>query len=202
MSDSYLDSREFIHDFIGRRPLAFKALFEAYFERLFAFSFDFTHKDTESEDIAIKCLTKLFEETRRFEVESTKLANILAFLFLITRRASLDYIGSLAGSKGRMTVDIDKVDISSDADIEYAMAKSEVMAALYESLRKLPAKRKMALELLYYEGLSYREAAARMGITIDAFKRYRKDGVSHMRTLISEEHLIPALTAFAVYFFH
>lgn len=194
MSLDYLESNEFLADLFRGDRRAANTLFDAYFQKLQVFAFQFTDEEFYAEDIASRCLTTLIMNPGRFDLSTVKLKNLVNWLFVAVRNASLDHRKSFANKVKKASIEIGEELVSAESDIEHEIIKSEVIFALYEGLKLLPKERRQVLELLYYDKASYSEAAAIMGISITTLKAYRKDGFRRMRQFMTKEQFIYALT--------
>lgn len=200
MSRDYLESDEFLTDFFGGNRRAANALFDAYFQKLQVFAFQFTGERFYAEDVASRCLTVLIMNPSRFDLNTVKLKNLINWLFVAVRNASLDHRKSFANKVKKASIEIGEELVSAEGDIEHEIIKSEVIFALYEGLKLLPKERRQVLELLYYDRASYSEAAAIMGISITTLKAYRKDSFRRMRQFMGKEKFIYALALFVIHF--
>lgn len=193
MSD-YVESPDFIEAFFKKDPRAIKALFEKFYQSLHSFSYSITGDDAKSVDIVTESLLKLYAETGRFEPGNTSLKNIRYFLFLLVRNSSLNYLKSRDHTIRKQTVEVPANLEIAEAGIDHIIIQNEKLRRIYQALKKLPKERRRALELLYYEGRSYEEAAKIMGVSLGMFKNYRKYAVAQMKEYLDDDRLIPALT--------
>lgn len=172
------------YSFSKGSPQAFTYVYNTYFERLYVFAVNLIHDKAESEDIVIKAFTKLFARHAHFQV----LPQVRSFLYITVRNACLDHIKYAQ----RLTERQNKYRsmVLEDQELENAQLTGEVMASLYASLEKLPDECRRVLEMIYIDGLKYREVAERLEISIETVKSQRKYAIDKLRKSLSDKHLL------------
>ena len=63
------------------------------------------------------------------------------------------------------------------------------MKILEESIKELPGDYKRVLELIYFEGLKYREVAEKLDLSIETVKTQRRRAIGKLRKTLSEKQL-------------
>jgi RNA polymerase sigma-70 factor (ECF subfamily) len=95
----------------------------------------------------------------------------------------------------RDTVNSDDVEIVDDAAGPSAqMEQAQTASALQKALAKLPERQRTAITLNYYQEMSNIEAAAVMGVSIEALESLLARARRTLRTLMSETQHIPGNT--------
>ena len=196
----YLQSDAFLNDFFNQERRAQSALFEAYFVKLRVFATAIIKNSDEAEDIVIRCLTRVLTEPERFQRGKFEVKQIVAYLFTSVRNRCIDHQRSRATKVITRLVEEDKTIQCPNSDIEMAIVELEVVAALYEGLKGLHPLKRRTLELLYYEGLTYKEAARILGVSVYTLKIYRRFGLSYIRSRVLGKQAVGTLGLIAVYF--
>lgn len=195
----YLQSDAFLNDFFNQERRAQNALFEAYFVKLRVFATAIIKNSDEAEDIVIRCLTKVLTEPERFRQGKFRINQIGGYLFTSVRNRCIDYQRSMATKVITRVAENDKTIKCPNSDIELAIVEVEVIAALYEGLKGLHPLKRRTLELLYYDGLTYKEAAKTIGVSVYTLKIYRKLGLSYIRARVLGKQAVTTLGLIAVY---
>lgn len=193
----YLETAEFLHDFLQRRRCAYDALFEKHFKTIFLFSFKLTGDESQAEDIAIESFMKLYADPERF-ADAKGIGNILACLYVIARNASLDYIKKHRRLKQREKAFHSQ--FADDNDLDYAIMEGHIMTELYFAIEKLPNQYKAVLQLIYGQGYSYRETADSMGISIHTVKSHKTAAVRKIREHMLDKNMPSTLVLLTLYF--
>ena len=184
----YMDTEEFMVDFLNKTRRAQHAVFDSYFEQLYVFSYKLTDNEQEAENIAIKSITNLFSRSDSF----VALSHISAFLYTSVRNRSIDYLRKV---KARPTQSQERFYqlVDQDMDLENAQIHGQQMKELYTGMGKLPERCREVLELIYLESLKYHEVTDRLGISINSVKTQRRIGIQKLQTFLSDKNLIALL---------
>jgi RNA polymerase sigma-70 factor (ECF subfamily) len=141
---------------------AYKALFEQYMPALKRFAFSIIRSNIQAEDIASGVMIQLWRN--RSSISSIQ--DIKTYLFIATRNACINHLKRDKGRKHRSLDDID-VEISIEiADPEKLLISGEMKKKMEQAIRDLPARCKMVFKLVKEEGLSYKEVADILGISV------------------------------------
>lgn len=178
MQPEYRES-EFIHDVHGDRRAvnhAFEWLFRAYFERLYNFARRFIQSKAEAEDVAMNAFGTLYKTRDRFQ----SLPAARSFLYIAVKNNCFDCIKTRRNRAIRET------------RFQRQLAQEPVLAALTQddksfeiqmALERLPEQCKKVFQLIYINGLPYREAAKTLGITLNSVKSQRRIGLNKLRSI-------------------
>lgn len=196
----YLDSADFIRDFLNKQDEAFDVLFDAYYSRLHVYSAKITGNSMQSEEIVTDSFYQIWLYKGKFD-ETCKLGNILRHLYTIVRNASLDYKKSVSARVGKNTSAVDPNLISPDPGVLLSMIKQEVNYQLYQAFKRLPEERQQAILLIHVHGYTYEAAAEKMQVPLGTLKSYRSAGFTQMRKLLANDRLVPTLAVWLVIFF-
>lgn len=133
---------------------ALSGLVESYFKRLSAFIYGYVKNVSDAEDICEDCFLYLIEKRKRFAVEQ----QLTAYLYITAKSRSLNFL-----KKRKRLVPIEEARFV--AEFESEMFADEKKRALYDALNLLDELSRNAVYLVYFENLTYAEAAMIMGIS-------------------------------------
>lgn len=126
---------------------------------LFRLSVRITQNREDAEDIVQETLIRLWNETKRQEID-----NVKSFAMTVCRNLSLDHIAKKEHQAVSFEEDLhDQVDIGSQPD--RMIESKERYGFLKTLIAELPEKQRTALQLRDIEGQSYKEIAAEMEIS-------------------------------------
>lgn len=110
----------------------------------------------DAEDLAADVFVKVYEKYDSFD--DTK-ASVSTWIFTITRNAVIDYF--------RTSKDYDEVPetIASDTSVEDEVCNNDMLDSLAKALRNLDERERDIIVMRYYEGVSLKDIADRMGIS-------------------------------------
>jgi RNA polymerase sigma-70 factor (family 1) len=164
----------------------FEYLFDEYFARLQFFAERLTSNKEESKDIVINSFTKLWKIKENFE----SVPNILAFLYLTTKRNCLDYLRFLKRDKdNKLQYGIQNT-LSSQADTEHLIIKADLLHRIYTSINKLPPKCREVFKLTYFEGFKADEIARMLQISVSNVTSQRQRALERLRKVLSNREMI------------
>lgn len=132
-----------------------------------------------AEDLAIDVFVDLLVHPRRYDFR----ISLKSYLFMRGRSLALDWLRR----RKRITFYELPHNISDDTDLEAQLLLDEQKAALNTALNQLPEDMQQALYLIYFEDLSYREAAVVMKKTEKQMDNLLYRGKERLRTVLKKE---------------
>ena len=110
----------------------------------------------DAEDLAADVFVKVYEKYDSFD--NTK-ASVSTWIFTITRNAVIDYF--------RTSKDYDEVPetIAADTSVEDEVCNNDMLDSLAKALRNLDERERDIIVMRYYEGVSLKDIADKMGIS-------------------------------------
>lgn len=149
---------------------AFQQVFEAFYPRLVAYSFRFTYNQEASEDLVQESFIYIWENARSLNIKSLR-----AYLFTMVRNRSLNYLKKINLTDSNHLIDISNI---LTQDFQEDMISEKEMNALTqraeEILKCLPGKMQEIFKLRVVHGLSYKEIAEEMGVSVNTVKTQLK----------------------------
>ncbi len=132
---------------------AFEELEKIYFSRLVFFIKGYVRQEDAAEDIAIDTFVELVLHPGRYNFKNS----FSTYLFAIAHHKALNYIKHV---RRRQSLSFDAAyDIAGGEQPEEALEKEERSARLREEMDRLPQELYTALYLVYFEDMTYDEAA-------------------------------------------
>lgn len=141
---------------------SYRELFELYFPALKRFAFSIIRSNMQAEDIASEIMIQLWRNRRSLD----KIDDIKTYLFIATRNLCINY---LKRDKSRRHVSLDTIDVDISIEVldpERQMITGEMKNKIGLAIKNLPPRCKMIFKLVKEEGLSYKEVAAIMDISV------------------------------------
>jgi len=130
---------------------AFDEIMNELFDKLVFFIDRYVQDIHASEDIAIDAFTDLIVHKKRYDFRVT----LKTYLFMIGRSRALTYV-----KRRRRHASLAEVgDQTPDHSIEASFVQTEQQILLHAALDKLPEDMRAAVHLVYFEDLSYEDAA-------------------------------------------
>ena len=139
--------------FLDGEASAFDEVQNLYFDRLTFYINRFTHNLYDAEDLAVDTLLELLIHPNRYNFRTP----LNAYLFAIAHNKALNFLRK----RNRIrTVPADEAEELADrTSLEEAVLLDERKRALERELKQLPEEMREAVHLVFFEGLSYEQAA-------------------------------------------
>lgn len=170
---------------------AFASVFQSYYSALCQFAGKYLHDCDEAKDLVSDLFTKLLSERKELNPE----LNIKSFLYTSVHNACINYLQKknrqLEGNKELQYLQKD------EGNYFREVLDSEVVQQIYEEIEALPEQCRAVFKLLYIDGLSYEEAAKKMGITERTARNQKSLAVKKLKRKIFPNELF-AVTAVAL----
>lgn len=140
---------------------AFDFVFRKYFKSLCAQANLYVHDLDKSQSLVQECFVKLWENRQKAE----SINNLSSYLSFMVRNNCIDYLRSVK------TFDRVKTNIAlnePENNSEQLLELGEFEEKLVVALAMLPERSRQAFEYSRFDGLSYKEIAAKMDISVKA----------------------------------
>ena len=139
--------------FLNGDESAFEDIMKELFRGLVFFIDGFVHDTHAAEDIAIDTFSDLVVHRHRYNFKVT----LKTYLYMVGRSRALDYI------KHRKVIEFTELsevqDIADDEVLEETVLKSEQKRRIHAALAKLPRDMREVVHLIYFDEMTYEEAA-------------------------------------------
>ena len=171
------------HRFSAGDDSAFDALMDEYHSGLILFINKLVGNYSVSEELAADCFVELLLHRKRFLGNS----DFRTYLYSIARHKAIDYIRKDAKKK---TVPPEEIfELSDDSNIEEEFISDEDKRVLHRAIEKLSDDYRAAVHLIFFEELSYEQAAKVLGKSKKQIDNliYRAKGA--LKKILTEEGL-------------
>jgi len=157
-------------------PARFIDLYEANFERVYAFVSRRVRSRADVEDITSLVFQQALENLPRFEWRGVPFA---AWLYRIAANAVADRWQSMAREDGRPVMDAPSVEFD-DSEIE----RTEYRAQLFRNVAKLPAEQRRVIVMRFVEEKSLLEISKALGKSTGAIKQLQHRAYTALRAQV------------------
>lgn len=153
-----------------------KILFDKYYKQLCYFAWQMVHDQDLAEDLAQDAFVAYFQRKDTVSHDETAIKSFLysSVKFSVYNR----HRKSLTERKFWQRSDFKESD---DIDYEHQIIKAEFMAALAESIAKLPEGCRMVMNMSFVEGLSNDEIASQLALSVNTIKTQKQRGLNFLR---------------------
>lgn len=181
------DDKLLVQQIKNNEVKAFDALFHKYSEKLFRFSFSLLKNEEDSKEIVQEAFLRIWR--KREEIDSTK--SFKSFLFSISYNLVVDQLRlRLKDQEYRKFLvtyfESEKFELSNNFDY------NKIVEQIRHAVEELPAKRKQIYTLSREVGLSHKEIAERMGITVKTVENQITLSLKHLKQSLGKD-VIPVV---------
>ena len=158
---------------------AFKILYEEFFHALLAIACKYVESEV-AKDIVQDTFFKLWTTPHKFSVTT----DLRFYLYRSVQNQCLNYI------RNKKVEDRyrDRVEVVSEDFFYNTVLEEEIFIRLQQAIDELPEKYRKVINLSL-EGLSDKEVALRLGISIDAVKQQKKRGKEQLKEKLNHPFL-------------
>lgn len=176
------DDKLLVQQIKNNEVKAFDALFHKYSEKLFRFSFSLLKNEEDSKEIVQEAFLRIWR--KREEIDSTK--SFKSFLFSISYNLVVDQLRlRLKDQEYRKFLvayfDSEKFELSNNLDY------NKIVEQIRHAVEELPTKRKQIYTLSREVGLSHKEIAERMGITVKTVENQITLALKHLKQSLGKD---------------
>lgn len=159
---------------------AFKILYEEFFHTLLAIACKYVESEV-AKDIVQDTFFKLWTTPHKFSVTT----DLRFYLYRSVQNQCLNYI------RDKKVEDRyrDRAEVVSEDFFYNTVLEEEIFIRLQQAIEELPEKYRKVINL-NLEGLSDKEVALRLGISIDAVKQQKKRGKEQLKEKLNHPFLL------------
>jgi RNA polymerase sigma-70 factor (ECF subfamily) len=152
---------------------AMAAVYDRYRGVVYGVALRVLGNTTAAEDVLQEVFLRLWRNPNGFDAGRGKLP---AWLAVIARNRSIDYL-----RKRPPEDDIEEFSIRSNIDLEDGFARMQAVARIRDVISHLPQEQRKSLEMVYFEGMTQSEIAARTGEPLGTIKTRIRTGLLTLR---------------------
>ncbi|MBO7218031.1 MAG: sigma-70 family RNA polymerase sigma factor [Clostridia bacterium] len=134
-----------------------------------------------AEDIAMDVFTELIVNPRRYNFKVT----LKTYLFMLGKSRAIDYI------RHRKVIDFEELteaaQISDKNDLEEKVISDERGRKVNEALEKLPQEMRAVVHLIFFENMSYKDAARVLGKNVKQVDNLLYRAKGQLRIILGED---------------
>lgn len=140
-----------------------------------------------AEDVAQDVFVHLWERPDAFDPER---GSLRAWLGVLTHRRAVDRIRRESAARRRETADANRA-AEAPPDIAEAATSMVVAQRLHEAVELLPTDQRVAIQLAYFGGKTFREVAVLLGIPEGTAKSRLRIGLQKLASSLGAEGIAP-----------
>ncbi|MBN8876796.1 MAG: sigma-70 family RNA polymerase sigma factor [Sphingobacteriales bacterium] len=167
---------------------AFEQVFKLHFGEICYFVEKLTGSPFVAEDIVATIFLKLWEKKPEFE----SLQKLKAYLFIVSRNASLDYLRAKR-LHDHLHKNIRYTNSTFENGIERKIVRSEAFYLIYAEIKNLPRQVREIIRLSFVDGLSVPEIVNKLGLAYQTVQNQKSKGIKLLRKAIIKDNLISPL---------
>lgn len=175
---------------------AFEELFKLYSERIYYFTIRYIKNKEEAEEITQEVFVRLWN--RRFDLKTE--LSFSSYLFMIAKNAVIDLLRKRQKESSlneEITPDVNSIAEKSNNSVEY----KELNEIVKNSILQLPEKRRQIFLLSRNEGLTYKEIAEKLNISIKTVESHMRLALQQLRKTIGSSYELILTGIFFLPFF-
>ena len=173
---------DYYRSYLNGDKSAFSGIIDIYRENLIFFINGYVKNEDTAEELAADCFAELIVHPGRFKFKSS----LKTYIFSIAHHKAVNFIKK----KSRVTLyeSTQSVEKSNEyAEFENDILKDEQARLLHDALPKIKENYRTALHLVYFEEMSYKDAAVVMRKTAKQVDNYVSRGKAALRKVLEEE---------------
>lgn len=184
--------KKLLHELICADEGAFRQVFERYGRKVYHFIFNHVKLASEAEDITQNVFLKIWEKRKLIDPEKS----FDGFLFTIAYRAVIDHYRSHKKHfQQSFPVELITNSMASSVHADQLLNQHQLESLYHRALQSLPPKRKEIFMLSRHSGLSNKQIAVQLGISIKTVEGQMTAALSFLREFFTQSDLGAASVA-------
>ena len=163
---------------------AYRLLFDEYYSSLCLYANSVINNLELSQDIVSECFVRIWERKETIDIKSS----VKNYMLLSVRNSIYSYLRS---PENRRT-DFDTVvgQLENMPVEEYDLEKDETILQVYKLIEELPGQRRKILELAAVKGMTYKEIAETLHISVNTVKTQMTRAYLFLRDRLGNDHFL------------
>jgi RNA polymerase sigma-70 factor (ECF subfamily) len=162
------------------KTIDFESTFKTYYSPLCNYALKVLKAEDVAEDVVQNLFIQLWENNKLEDVK-----NIEHFLLKSIKFKCIDYLRSKNTAK-----EINMETFSDEAEVKPELEESEIEPLMHYFASKLPAKTRQVFLFSRNEGMTYKEIATEMDISIKTVENQMARALRQMRQILKEHNFI------------
>lgn len=162
---------------------AFEQIFKKYSERIYYFSIKYLKLKEDAEEITQEVFVRLWN--RRFDLKTE--LSFSSYLFMIAKNAVIDMLRKRQ-KESVFNEDINSGVESSSHDDSKSIEYNELHEIIQNSIQELPQKRRQIYLLSRDEGLTYKQIAEKLNISIKTVESHMRLALQQLKKSVGENY--------------
>ncbi|RKR84060.1 RNA polymerase sigma-70 factor (ECF subfamily) [Mucilaginibacter gracilis] len=163
---------------------AFKAVFDLYFKRMFAFCYKMLKNREQAEEVVNDTFLSVWTNRHKLNIEFP----IAPYLYTINRRLTLNALRQIATSQkaiNELWLTIEKI----SNDTEESILLNDLQRFTDEALQILSPQQQIVFKMSRYEHLNYDEIAEKLNLSRNTVKNHLIAALKTLRNYFSQSDL-------------
>jgi len=191
---TYKDEKKLVSQLRNSEVKSFDIIFERYADRLYRFSYSLLKNDEEAKEIVQETFFRIW--VKRHEIDSSK--SFKSFLFTISYHLIIDQLRLKLKEQEyrRFLKEYCKTEeLPAESEADYETLNRQIAMVIEE----LPAKRKQIYTLSRENGMSYKEIAGQLNISVKTVENQINLALKHIKFRLGKEviHVLLFLSLFS-----
>lgn len=168
-----------IERFQNRDEAALSKLYDNYSGAIYGVIIRMCRNEEVAQEILQETFMKAWNKSHLYDSSKGK---FYTWLYRIARNTTLNFL-----RKDTKLIQTEDLSVYKDEGVE---EKHELHTELKGALSKLDAHHQKALRLVYFNGLTHKEAHEEMGVPLGTFKSYVRQAVEKLRVVYAKELML------------
>ncbi|KAB8151904.1 sigma-70 family RNA polymerase sigma factor [Kordia sp. TARA_039_SRF] len=173
------DDSILIERFQNRDETALSKLYDKYSGAIYGVIIRMCRNEEAAQEILQETFIKAWNKSHLYDATKGK---IYTWLYRIARNTTLNFL-----RKKDKLIQMEDLSVYKD---EGEKEHDDLHIELKGALAKLDAHHQKALKLIYFNGLTHREAHEEMGVPLGTFKSYVRQAIKKLREVYAQELLL------------
>jgi len=182
------DEKELFLQIAAGDETAFRVLFDRYRERLFSFAWQLCHSAVEAEEVVQDIFLKLWQQRAMLAAVSFP----RKYIYTMTRNRTLDLLAKISRDE-QMIKEVWANVSQSDNLTENLLQAKESQQLIQQAVSQLSEKKQIIFSLSRNQGLSHREIADQMNLSVQTVKNTVTEILKHIQVFLAQHSELLAI---------
>ena len=178
--EKHTDEHQILSEVRKGNEVAFEALFDAYKDKIYAFSYKILKSKDLADDVVIDVFTKIWEKRAIIQPDRA----FQTYLFTITKNHIINFLNKASVDskvQKQLITSVNYYRSSTEEEVIY----NDYLTLAEQAISQMPRQRRLVFRLKNEQAMTYDQIATHLGLSKNTVKSHLLAATAHLRNVLN-----------------